>query len=122
MLATNPPCGSAACKRPPGSLAVVGFNVNPSRNHWGDMQMNLQLVSLPDDPTSLRTRRQLLVDFWSELRIEDPAGATRWEVSELERGVTECLAVEPLNRTHEAFLIARAETLTAQALFVLAKY
>jgi hypothetical protein len=59
-------------------------------------------------------RRELLQEWWSQIRIADDPGATTWEVlGSIERHVTDCLIANPPR-------LAEAESWTAQALLRIA--
>ena len=54
-----------------------------------------------------------MVEFWSAVRINDDPGSTNWGVLEnLERQVTDCLAVQPPD-------VEFAERLTAYAMLLM---
>ena len=58
-----------------------------------------------------RDRIDAIVEFWNSLRVSDDHGSTTWEVlDELERRVTDCLALRPRD-------ITTADRLTTEALF-----
>lgn len=68
---------------------------------------------LPAAPLDLTGRRQLVIQFWTDLEMSGDAGGTTWEVLDgLRDRVTACLAVRPPGIEH-------AERLTAQAMLLL---
>lgn len=76
--------------------------------------MSVKLGSLPDGPGTPAESRQLLVDWWSALRVCGDSGATTWEVLDgLEREVTECLALPTPD-------LVQAKSLTAMAMHLIA--
>lgn len=67
---------------------------------------------LLEESESSWSRVEFIIDFWSQLRISDDTGMTTWEeLGPLERAVTDSLARSDL---------AKAESLTAQAMLLIA--